>query len=124
MAKKTTAETDDRTVTKDELKQVDRANSSGKQPVVFVHGLWLLPSSWGPWAKVFEAAGYSAVRPGWPDDPDTVAEAKAHPEVFARKSVGQIAGQIALREVRGARLGRADLPSHRRQPQPLDRSEG
>jgi pimeloyl-ACP methyl ester carboxylesterase len=82
---------DARTVTKDELEQVDRANQSGKKPVVFVHGLWLLPSSWDRWAELFEAAGYSAVQPGWPDDPDTVAEAKAHPEVFARKSVGQIA---------------------------------
>jgi pimeloyl-ACP methyl ester carboxylesterase len=79
------------TVTKDELRQVDRANRSGRVPVVFVHGLWLLPSSWDRWAKFFETAGYSAVRPGWPDDPDTVAEANAHPEVFARKSVGQIA---------------------------------
>jgi non-heme chloroperoxidase len=90
MAKKA-ATVDERTVTKDELKQVDRANSSGKQPVVFVHGLWLLPSSWDRWARLFEGAGYCAVRPGWPDDPDTVEEAKAHPEVFARKSVGQIA---------------------------------
>jgi non-heme chloroperoxidase len=82
---------DARTVTEDELEQVGRANTSGKTPVVFVHGLWLLPSSWDRWAEVFEAAGYCAVLPGWPDDPDTVAEAKAHPEVFARKSVGQIA---------------------------------
>jgi non-heme chloroperoxidase len=91
MAKQATPEIDGRTVTKDELKQVDRANKSGKRPIVFVHGLWLLSSSWDGWAKMFEAAGYCAVRPGWPDDPDTVAEAKAHPEVFARKSVGQIA---------------------------------
>jgi non-heme chloroperoxidase len=90
MAKKA-PQLDARTVTKDELEQVDRANASGKTPVVFVHGLWLLPSSWDRWAAVFEAAGYFAVQPGWPDDPDTVAEAKAHPEVFARKSVGQIA---------------------------------
>ena len=91
MAKQATPENDGRTVTKDELKQVDRANKSGKPSVVFVHGLWLLPSSWDRWAKLFEGAGYSAVRPGWPDDPDTVAGAKAQPEVFARKSVGQIA---------------------------------
>ena len=90
MAKKA-PQLDARTVTSDELEQVDRANASGKTPVVFVHGLWLLPSSWDRWAEVFEAAGYSPVQPGWPDDPDTVAEAKAHPEVFARKSVGQIA---------------------------------
>ena len=56
----------------DELKQVAGANASEKPLVVFVHGLWLLPSSWHRWAKVFGAAGYSAVRPGWPDDPDTV----------------------------------------------------
>ncbi|HEY2814017.1 MAG TPA: alpha/beta hydrolase [Acidimicrobiales bacterium] len=90
MAKKATA-VDDRTVTKDELKQANRANQAGKQPVVFVHGLWLLPSSWDRWAKLFESAGYCALRPGWPDDPDTVEQAKEHPEVFARKSVGQIA---------------------------------
>jgi non-heme chloroperoxidase len=91
MARQATRQVDDRTVTKDELRQVERANKSGQAPVVFVHGLWLLSSSWDRWAKLFEGAGYCAVRPGWPDDPDTVQEAKAHPEVFARKSVGQIA---------------------------------
>lgn len=29
-----------------EAEQVSRANATGRQPVVFVHGLWLLPSSW------------------------------------------------------------------------------
>jgi non-heme chloroperoxidase len=58
---------------------------------VFVHGLWLLPSSWDRWAAAFEEAGYAALTPGWPDDPETVQEAKAHPEVFAGKSVGQVA---------------------------------
>jgi len=79
------------TITEDELQQVERANGSERTPVVFVHGLWLLPSSWDRWASVFEDAGYAPVTPGWPDDPDTVLEAKAHPEVFARKSVGDIA---------------------------------
>ena len=82
---------DDRTVTAEERKQVNRANQSGKVPVVFVHGLWLLPSSWDRWSRLFERNGYTALSPGWPDDPDTVAEAKAHPEVFARKSIGDIA---------------------------------
>jgi non-heme chloroperoxidase len=71
--------------------QVERANASGLTPVVFIHGLWLLPSSWDRWATVFEAAGFTALTPGWPDDPDTVEEAKAHPEVFAHKTVGQVA---------------------------------
>ena len=54
--------------------QIDRANASGLAPVVFVHGLWLLASSWNRWMERFEAAGLVAVAPGWPDDPDTVQE--------------------------------------------------
>ena len=71
------------------------ANASGKTPVVFIHGLWLLPSSWDRWAAVFEEAGYTALTPGWPDDPETVEEANAHPEVFAHKTVGQVADHFA-----------------------------
>jgi non-heme chloroperoxidase len=51
----------------------------------------LLPSSWDRWAKLFEENGYAALTPGWPDDPETVEEAKAHPEVFAGTSIGQVA---------------------------------
>jgi non-heme chloroperoxidase len=75
--------------------QIDQANATGRQPVVFIHGLWLLPSSWDRWATVFEQAGYAPVQPGWPDDPETVAEANAHPEVFAHKKVGQVADHYA-----------------------------
>jgi non-heme chloroperoxidase len=79
------------TVTEDETKQVDDANASGRTPVVFVHGLFLLPTSWDRWAELFEAAGYAALTPGWPDDPETVEEARAHPEVLAGKSIGEVA---------------------------------
>ena len=79
------------TIREHELLQVERANGTGLLPVVFVHGLWLLPSSWDRWAAMFEEAGYTALTPGWPDDPATVAEANAHPEVFAHKTVGQVA---------------------------------
>jgi pimeloyl-ACP methyl ester carboxylesterase len=79
------------TITEYEALEVARANQDGRQPVVFVHGLWLLPSSWDRWAALFEEAGYVALAPGWPDDPDTVEEAAAHPEVFAHKTVGQVA---------------------------------
>ncbi|MER5325180.1 alpha/beta hydrolase [Streptosporangium roseum] len=74
-----------------DLAQIEQANASGRIPVVFVHGLWLLPSSWDRWAQVFAEAGFAPVTPGWPDDPETVAEAKAHPEAFAHKTVGQVA---------------------------------
>jgi len=81
----------DKTITEHELQQCERANQTGRTPVVFVHGLWLLPSSWDRWAALFEEHGYTALTPGWPDDPDTVQEANAHPEVFAGKSIGQVA---------------------------------
>src|SRR5262249_15475412 len=77
-----------------EAEQVERANASGLTPVVFVAGLWLLPSSWDRWAALFEESGFSSLTPGWPDDPETVEEAKAKPEVFARKSVGQVADYL------------------------------
>jgi non-heme chloroperoxidase len=80
-----------KTITEHELEQCERANATGRTPVVFVHGLWLLPSSWDRWAALFEENGYAALTPGWPDDPETVEEAKAHPEVFAHKSIGQVA---------------------------------
>jgi non-heme chloroperoxidase len=82
------------TIDEHEAEQVKRANASGRTPVVFVHGLWLLASSWDRWATVFEAAGYSALTPGWPDDPETVQQANADPDVFAGKSIGDIADHI------------------------------
>jgi non-heme chloroperoxidase len=82
-------------ITEHEARQVELANATGKTPVVFIHGLWLLPSSWDRWAAVFEQAGFTALTPGWPDDPETVEEANAHPEVFAHKSIGQVADHFA-----------------------------
>jgi pimeloyl-ACP methyl ester carboxylesterase len=78
-------------ISEQEEDQVNRANVSGLAPVVFVHGLWLLASSWDRWRTVFEEAGYATVAPDWPDDAATVDEANEHPEVFAHKSLGQIA---------------------------------
>ena len=78
-----------------DLEQVEQTNATGLAPVMFIHGLWLLESSWDRWAAVFEEAGYTAIAPGWPDDPDTVEEAKAHPEVFAGKTIGQVADHYA-----------------------------
>jgi pimeloyl-ACP methyl ester carboxylesterase len=74
--------------------QVERANTTDATPVMFVHGLWLLPSSWDRWAELFEANGYVAVQAGWPEDPDTVDEARADPEVFADKGIAMIADHL------------------------------
>jgi non-heme chloroperoxidase len=78
-------------ITDFEAQQIEEANATGRTPVVFIHGLWLLPSSWDRWRAVFEDAGYAALGPGWPDDPQTPDDANKHPEVFAHKSIGQIA---------------------------------
>src|SRR5580704_8884747 len=84
------------TITAHEAQQAQRANAVGLQPVVFVHGLWLLPSSWDRWATLFEEAGYTALMPGWPDDPETVDEANANPDTFAHKTVGQVADHYSI----------------------------
>jgi pimeloyl-ACP methyl ester carboxylesterase len=78
----------------EEAGQVERANASGRTPVVFVHGLWLLSSSWDRWAELFEQAGYAPVAPGWPDDPKTVPDANARPEALAGKGIGEIADHL------------------------------
>ena len=74
-----------------ERSEIEKANAEGKTAAVFIHGLWLLPSSWDRWGEAFEAAGYAAVKPDWPDDPATVEEARDNPDVFAGKTLGAIA---------------------------------
>ena len=71
--------------------EIKAANASGSTPVVFIHGLWLLPSSWANWADLFKQAGYAPLTPDWPDDPETVEVARANPNVFAKKTLGQVA---------------------------------
>src|SRR6266581_102358 len=77
-----------------ESREIEAANASGTTPVVFIHGLWLLPSSWANWADFFKQAGYAPLTPDWPDDPETVDEARANPKVLAKKTVGQVADHV------------------------------
>jgi non-heme chloroperoxidase len=93
-SQRTSTPVDAATITEHESAHVARANATGLKPVVFIHGLWLLPSSWDRWAKAFEEAGFTALTPGWPDDPDTVEEGNVHPNVFAHKSVGDVANHF------------------------------
>jgi pimeloyl-ACP methyl ester carboxylesterase len=74
---------------------VESLNASGRQPAVFVHGLWLLPGSWEPWLSLFDERGFAAMALDWPDDPATVRDALADPSVFAHKSVGEVAAHCA-----------------------------
>jgi pimeloyl-ACP methyl ester carboxylesterase len=94
MSKGSTAQTSS-TITPREVQQINEANSSGRQPIVFIHGLWLLPSSWNNWVRMFEEAGYAGVTPSWPDDPETVEEARANPAALAKKNLKLVADHIA-----------------------------
>ena len=74
-----------------EHKEIETANRTGNTPVVFIHGLWLLPSSWAAWADFFEQAGYAPLTPDWPGDPATVEAARANPNVFAKRTLEETA---------------------------------
>jgi non-heme chloroperoxidase len=97
-------------ITEHEAGQVGAANAGGRTPVVFIHGLWLLGSSWEPWAGAFEAAGYAPVMPGWPDDPESVEEARRNPDAFAGKGVAQVADHFA--EIAGALTRKPAIVGH------------
>src|SRR5215813_9185122 len=78
-----------------ENREIEAANASGDTPVVFIHGLWLLPSSWANWVDFFKEAGFAPLTPDWPDDPQTVEEARRNPDVFAKKTLKQVAHHTA-----------------------------
>jgi pimeloyl-ACP methyl ester carboxylesterase len=78
-----------------EPQQIEKANASGDTPVVFIHGLWLLASSWDNWVEYVEQEGYAGLTPDWPDDPATVQEARANPDVLAKKTLKQVADHTA-----------------------------
>lgn len=82
-------------VTAREQSEVAAANDAGTQPVVFVHGLWLLASSWDAWRRLFEEQGYSTIAVDWPDDPATREDALARPEAIAGTTIAQVADHVS-----------------------------
>jgi non-heme chloroperoxidase len=97
-------------ITERESEQLEKANASGRTPVVLVHGLWLLASSWEPWAEAFEEAGYAAVSVSWPGDAETVEQARANPQTVAGRKLGEIAAHVA--EVIGALASKPAVVGH------------
>jgi non-heme chloroperoxidase len=83
------------TITLREQAEIDAANSSERQPVVFVHGLWVLSGSWDPWRAHFDEASYATLAPGWPDDPESVEEARSKPGPMAGKGAGEVTDHYA-----------------------------
>ena len=64
-------------------------------PVVFIHGLWLHPTSWAPWQELFEAAGHRTLAPGWPGVAETVALARANPDSIADRGIDDVVEHYA-----------------------------
>ena len=69
--------------------------TSAGRPVVFVHGLWLHATSWGPWAEFFGAAGYAPLAPGWPGDADTAEGTRSQPDRVAGKGIDDVVEHYA-----------------------------
>ena len=66
-----------------------------RTPVIFIHGLWLHATSWGPWLDLFRDAGYDPIAPGWPGEPPTVQEAREQPEAVANIGIDDATGHFA-----------------------------
>jgi pimeloyl-ACP methyl ester carboxylesterase len=64
-------------------------------PVVFVHGLWLHHTSWGPWQDLLAENGYAPVAPPWPGEEPTVAATRANPDPMGGYGVGEVANHFA-----------------------------
>jgi pimeloyl-ACP methyl ester carboxylesterase len=71
--------------------QIEAANASGNTPVVFIHGLWVLASSWNRWVEFFTKEGYAPLTPDWPGDPETVEQARTNPKALAGQRLGETA---------------------------------
>jgi pimeloyl-ACP methyl ester carboxylesterase len=66
-----------------------------RRPVVFVHGLWLHATSWGPWIDLFREAGYEAAAPSWPGEADTVKECRENPDAVANIGIDDVTTHFA-----------------------------
>ena len=66
-----------------------------KNPVIFIHGLWIHASAWQPWQDLFGEHGYPASAPGWPGDADTVAATRADAEALNGVGIDEIVDHYA-----------------------------
>ncbi len=68
---------------------------SPKNPIVFVHGLWLHAESWNPWIEFFRQNGYGAVAASWPGDAATTEATRRNAGAVAGYGVTEIADHLA-----------------------------
>ena len=66
-----------------------------KNPIVFLHGLWMHSSTWKPWMQFFGQHGYQTLNPDWPGDGRTVEESRANKNAIANHSIKEVADGYA-----------------------------
>ena len=71
------------------------SNQPPKNPVVFVHGLWLHAESWKNWIEFFREHGYEAIAASWPGDAETTEATRRKADALAGYGVTEIADHIA-----------------------------
>jgi pimeloyl-ACP methyl ester carboxylesterase len=58
--------------------------------ILFIHGLFLTPRSWGPWMTRYQTRGYNVIAPAWPGLEVEVESLRRDPSPIARQSVPAI----------------------------------
>lgn len=66
-----------------------------RNPIVFVHGLWLHAESWNPWIDFFQEQGYHAVAVSWPGDSESTEATRRNATAVAGYGVTEISDHIA-----------------------------
>ncbi len=61
-----------------------------KNPVVFIHGLWMHSSTWKPWMQLFAQHGYESINPDWPGDGITVQDSRANTKAIANHGIKEV----------------------------------
>ena len=66
-----------------------------KNPVIFIHGLWIHSTAWQPWEELFQSQGYATSAPGWPGDAATVAETREDADAMNNVGIEEIVDHYA-----------------------------
>ena len=66
-----------------------------RQPVLFIHGLWIHSSAWQPWVERYRRAGYDPVVAGWPGDGETVEDTRRRADRVGGYGVAEVVKHYA-----------------------------
>ena len=81
------------------------------QPIVFIHGMFMNPLSWGNWTSFFAERGYSCHAPPWPYHDGAPSELRADPDSrLGTLTLGEVVS--TLRDFVGTLDGKPVLVGH------------